>query len=295
MRQKRAKSYRKQMLVYNHAFKFREPYQVLIDDQLVLDCQKSHYDLVGGLKRTLQAEVKPMITQCSMQALYATKNQDAIEIGKEFERRRCNHPPREAKPPTECIESIVNVKGSNKHRYVVASQEVTLRRKLRKVPGVPLIHMSRSVMVMEPLSGASSQINETLEKEKLLKGLNDPKVAGLKVEPSVENEMELENQPPVKKRKGPKGPNPLSVKKKQKKPEQQQQQDQKQDGVEIQGQEDEHAQDEKKKRRRRRKHKNTQPDPDDAENNRDKLNELNNEGSREEEAGDDAEADRKSD
>ncbi|GAV53046.1 hypothetical protein ZYGR_0AI03280 [Zygosaccharomyces rouxii] len=253
MRQKRAKSYKKQMLVYNYAFKFREPYQVLIDDQLVLDCQKSHYDLVGGLKRTLQAEVKPMITQCCMQALYSTKNQAAIESGKSFERRRCNHPPKEAKPPNECIESVVNVNGSNKHRYVVASQDITMRRKLRKVPGVPLVHISRSVMVMEPLSEASSRVNEISEREKLLKGLNDPKMAGLKAAPSAEDESE--NQAPVKKRKGPKGPNPLSVRKKQKKPEQGKGHEQEQD----------HESDGKKKRRRRRKHKGSQGNIDGQE------------------------------
>ncbi|CAR27057.1 hypothetical protein ZYGR_0I03300 [Zygosaccharomyces rouxii] len=265
MRQKRAKSYKKQMLVYNYAFRFREPYQVLIDDQLVSDCQKSHYDLVGGLKRTLQAEVKPMITQCCMQALYFTKNQDAIELGKSFERRRCNHPPKEAKPPHECIQSVVNVNGSNKHRYVVASQDVTLRRKLRKVPGVPLIHMSRSVMVMEPLSEASSRVNEMSEREKLLKGLNDPKLAGLKTTPSVENELESESQPPAKKRKGPKGPNPLSVRKKQKKPEQQGQ-GQGQEQEQEHESEREHEDAGKKKRRRRRKHKGSHEDGDGQEN-----------------------------
>ncbi|GCE99043.1 small subunit processome component [Zygosaccharomyces mellis] len=256
MRQKRAKSYKKQMLVYNYAFKFREPYQVLIDDQLVSDCQRSHYDLVGGLKRTLQAEVKPMITQCCIQALYSTRNQDAIELGKSFERRRCNHPPKEARSPNECIESVVNVNGSNKHRYVVASQDISMRRKLRKIPGVPLVHMSRSVMVMEPLSEASSHVNEVTEREKLLKGLNDPKMAGLKAS-SIEDYPE--NQPPAKKRKGPKGPNPLSVKKKQKKPEQGEGNGQEQD----RGQE--HENDGKTKRRRRRRHKSSQGNIDGQE------------------------------
>ena len=219
MRQKRAKSYRKQMLVYNHTFKFREPYQALVDDELVMDCFESKYDLSKGLKRTLQAEVKVMITQCCMQALYTTGNQGAIEMAKWFERRRCNHPPKEAKSPLECIESVVNINGRNKHRYVVASQNIDIRRKLRKVPGVPLVHMSRAVMIMEPLSDTSVRLSKKLEHDKLYKGLNDPKYTGLEQDDEVkesDNPKEKDAKPeePKKSRKrGPKQPNPLSIKK----------------------------------------------------------------------------------
>ncbi|CAG58724.1 uncharacterized protein GVI51_E02453 [Nakaseomyces glabratus] len=215
MRQKRAKSYRKQLLVYNHTFKFREPYQVLLDDQIVMDSTTSKYDLVKALKRTLQAEVKPMITQCCMQALYETKNEHAIDLGKEFERRRCGHMPGEAVSPKECILNVVDVKGKNKHRYVVACQDVEIRRLLRKVPGVPLLHISRSVMIMEPLSDASAKVSRMEEESKLFRGLNDPKYAGLKGE--HEEEEQSKEQTVAKKRKiGPKQPNPLSMKKKKK-------------------------------------------------------------------------------
>lgn len=201
------------MLVYNHNFKFREPYQVLVDDQIVCDTHRASFDLVKGLQRTLQAEVKPMITQCCIQAIYETKNQDAIELAKSFERRRCNHPPKEAKPPIECLQSVVSVNGNNKHRYVVASQDPSIRKKLRQVPGVPLIYMNRSVMVMEPLSKTSGAFSRAQEKEKLFKGLNDPKYAGL---PAEEEGGKTDNGTEVSKnkRKGPKGPNPLSIKKK---------------------------------------------------------------------------------
>lgn len=207
MRQKRAKAYRKQMLVYNHTFKFREPYQVLVDNQIVLDCHSSNFDLVKGLQRTLQAEVKVMITQCCMQALYESDNQGAIELAKTFERRRCNHPPKEPKPPIECLESVVNINGQNKHRYVVASQDIETRRALRRTPGVPLVHIVRSVMVMEPLSDASAKISTITEEEKLHKGLNDPRNAGIHTD-----------APQVKVKKRTKQPNPLSVKKKKTEP-----------------------------------------------------------------------------
>lgn len=208
MRQKRAKSYKKQMNIYLHTFKFREPYQTIVDDELVLNCDKASFDLVKGLERTLQAETKPMITQCCMQALYATDNQQAIDLAKRFERRRCNHPPKDPKPPVECIESIVNIDGVNKHRYVVASQLTKLRRKLRAVPGVPIVFMNRSVMVMEPASDALRRAAALSENAKLSAGLNDTKVG------YVDKEEDAQEEPKKKKRKGPSEPNPLSIKKK---------------------------------------------------------------------------------
>ena len=214
MRQKRAKSYRKQLLVYNYTFKFRQPYQVLVDDLIVTDASNSKFDLEKGLKRTLQADIKVMITQCCMEALYKTGDKSAIALAKRFERRRCNHNIKDPEKPVDCIKSIVDINGENKHRYIVASQNLGLRRYLRRIPGVPLIHISRSVMVMEPLSTASARVGNKMEQDKLFKGLNDPESAGRKTLSG--NETEDGGATVPKKRKGPKGPNPLSVKKSKK-------------------------------------------------------------------------------
>ncbi|KAK6202513.1 Fcf1-domain-containing protein [Scheffersomyces amazonensis] len=213
MRQKRAKSYRKQMNVYIHAFKFREPYQAIVDHEFIIACEKATYNLNRGLKNTIQGEVKPMITQCCMQALYDNKDQHIIDVAKTFERRRCNH--REAINPSKCIDSIVDIKGENKHRYIVATQDKDLRKKFRNIPGIPLIFMDKSVMILEPLSRASAKKYEDMEAGKLTQGLNDYKNAG------YINKQENNNNEPEKtskKRKGPKAPNPLSMKKKKTNP-----------------------------------------------------------------------------
>lgn len=219
MRQKRAKSYRKQLLVYSHTFKFREPYQTLVDDEIVQTAYDSKFNLWKGLQNTLQADVKILITQCCMQKLYATENQHLIDMAKQYERRRCNHPPKDPKEPIDCIQDVINVNGTNKHRYVLASQNIELRRKLRRIPGVPIIHINRAVMILEPLSDASIKISKKMEQEKLYKGLNDAKYAGIKKDDDDnddENDEDAENKKDtkVKKRKiGPKQPNPLSMKK----------------------------------------------------------------------------------
>jgi U3 small nucleolar RNA-associated protein 23 len=60
---------------------------------------------------------------------------------------------------------------ANKHRYVVASQDEGLRKTLRGVVGVPLLHVRRSVMIMEPMARATAEFLESGEKAKFRGGL----------------------------------------------------------------------------------------------------------------------------
>lgn len=46
---------------------------------------------------------------------------------------------------------------SNKHRYVVATHSQPLRSHLRAIPAVPVVHITRSVMILEPMSQISQQ------------------------------------------------------------------------------------------------------------------------------------------
>ncbi|KZT30343.1 PIN domain-like protein [Neolentinus lepideus HHB14362 ss-1] len=203
MRQKRAKTYRKLMSLYCLHFGFRQPYQVLVDSEMCKEATSSHLELAKQLGVVLQGNVKPMITQCCIHELYlqGRSQQPAVDLAKTFERRKCNH--REAISGDECLASVVG--DTNKHRYVIATQSQPLRSKLRKIPGVPLIHINRSVVVLEPPSDATLEKKETEEEQALL--VPDAEKAHL---PPIASTIE----PPKKKCKGPKGPNPLSVKKK---------------------------------------------------------------------------------
>lgn len=59
MRGKRSKQYKKLMKAYGHTFGFREPYQVLVDAQIVLEAVQHKMDLPRGLENTLHGKVKP--------------------------------------------------------------------------------------------------------------------------------------------------------------------------------------------------------------------------------------------
>lgn len=202
MKLKRAKSYKKLMGYMKLNFKFHEPYQVIVDEELIIEAVRTKYDLVAGLERTLQGQAKPMITQCTIEHLYRSKNEEAIELAKKFERRRCGHIPTEDQTLSafECIASVVDINGSNKHRYVVATQKPKLRDRLRKIPAVPLIYINRSVMILEPMSPATARARGQIEAAKLHNGLNEVANASGETEGAT------------KKRKV-KEPNPLSVKK----------------------------------------------------------------------------------
>ncbi len=170
-----------------------------------------------------------MITTCDMRHLYNAKpkNETLIQQAKEYERRRCNHQDLDEPLSTlECLSSVVDAKGNstNKHRYVVASNDSSVRAHMRHIAGVPLIYISKSVVLMEPMANVSEVQREREEKSKFKQGLKAQRTPGMAQKrkhtdvqgngDSNAGETAGDAQPPKKTRRyGPKEPNPLSVKK----------------------------------------------------------------------------------
>ncbi|KIJ26037.1 hypothetical protein M422DRAFT_785358 [Sphaerobolus stellatus SS14] len=249
MRQKRAKAYKKLMHLYHLSFGFREPYQVLVDSGMCSTSTSLKLDMIKQFSSVLQGTVKPMVTQCCIVELYklGRGEQAAVDLAKSFERRKCNH--REAILGDDCIASVVG--DSNKHRYIIATQSQPLRSRLRNVPGTPIVHLNRTVMVLEPPSDATLESKRIAEEKALLP-------------PTLDAKQPQKTEEPKKKRKGPKAPNPLSVKKKKVRETQ---------GPPEQGQKRKHMEEDegqtvadnstKPKRKRRKKQHATQTDGDD--------------------------------
>jgi len=148
-----------------------------------------------------------VITQCSIVELYklGPSHQSTVDLAKTFERRKCNH--REAIPSDDCIRSVVGE--TNKHRYVVATQSQSLRESLRIIPSVPIVHVNRVVMVLEPPSETTLRTKALQETE-----AQEARPTELAAIAATAPQQPTVTEPPRKKRKGPKQPNPLSVKKK---------------------------------------------------------------------------------
>ncbi|PNP77415.1 hypothetical protein FNYG_09291 [Fusarium nygamai] len=230
MRGKRSKQYRKLMEQFSQTFGFREPYQVLVDAEMVRDSSRFKMDLEPALSRTVHGKVKPMITQCEIRKLYAARNEpgvhEAIDLAKTLERRRCGHHPDDYPEPLstqECLRSVVDPKDTlqNKHRYVVASQDQEVRRMLRGIKGVPLIYIKRSVMILEPMADESVQVRAKEERSKfraeiknqLGKRKREDADDDEKADKKTDDNSEEQKQKKKKKGHGPKGPNPLAVQK----------------------------------------------------------------------------------
>ncbi|KAH6854447.1 Fcf1-domain-containing protein [Chaetomium sp. MPI-CAGE-AT-0009] len=241
---KRTKQYKKLMRSFE-LLGFRQPYQLLITSDVLLDTTK--LDLIPLFEKTLSTKgLKPMITQCCIRALYAKNvgpNRDqtvtaAIERAKTFERRRCGHlMDQDPLTERECMLSVVDPKGKgeNKFRYVVVTQDEMLRDRLRSVVPTPLMYVRRSVMILEPMSSSSARVREREERSKFLEGIvRQPRKRKREEGDSGEEQSGSEDegedgseggagrpkevsgedkQKKKKKQYGRKGPNPLAVKK----------------------------------------------------------------------------------
>ena len=203
---------------------------------MVQDAARCTMNLMTSLSRTLSGTVKPMITQCSIRHLYALsaspEKEAFIAVAKSMERRRCNHHTLEQPLSTiACLSSVIDPKSThttkdlvNKYNYVVASQDENLRLWCRDVKGVPLIYVKRSVMIMEPMAFGSTRAREGKEREKFKSGLKQStgSISGKRkrqadaagtIPPSELSEaIHIDAEARKRRKRGPKEPNPLSVK-----------------------------------------------------------------------------------
>ncbi|KAL4821531.1 hypothetical protein BDW67DRAFT_172281 [Aspergillus spinulosporus] len=298
MRAKRSKKYRKLMHQYELAFGFREPYQVLVDSNLLRAVHSFKMDLIPALERTLQGQVKPLLTKCSLASIMAgqptnprTNNPvrpDFLPPPTTLPLRHCSH--NEDSTPideTSCLLSLLSPLSDvkrNKEHYILATadppapkpnsatQQETgkkrkrdaddglqalkraqaLRRGARSIPGVPIVYVKRSVMILEPMSAPSEDIREGVEEDKLRTGLTDQSVR--KSGGTDDGEKKKKREP-----KKAKGPNPLSVKKPKKRVEQKATAKREQPGDEAEKRDSEKAAEDgeaaPKAKRRRRHHK----------------------------------------
>lgn len=110
---------------------------------------------------------------------------------------------------------------------MVATQSHPLRISLRAVPGVPIVHVKRAVMILEPASDATLRAKNCVCYANNISCMTLPLLMNAQAEqdalrPSTSERDILDAATPQvehvpKKKRGPKAPNPLSVKKKTRK------------------------------------------------------------------------------
>ncbi|KDE09215.1 rRNA-processing protein FCF1 [Microbotryum lychnidis-dioicae p1A1 Lamole] len=124
------------------------PYRVLVDTNFINLSLENRIDLVKAMMDTLYAKAIPCISDCVLAELEKLGQQYrlALRVARDprFERLPCSH------KGTYADDCIVNRVTS--HRcYIVATCDRALRRRIRKIPGVPLMYIAKKRYAIERL------------------------------------------------------------------------------------------------------------------------------------------------
>ncbi|GAA5982858.1 hypothetical protein JCM5350_003012 [Sporobolomyces pararoseus] len=135
-------------LFFAHNEALVPPYRVIVDTNFINLSLENRIDLVKAMMDTLYAKAIPCISDCVLAELekLGQKYRLALRVARDprFERLPCSHKGTYA---DDCIVNRVT-----QHRcYIVATCDRQLRRRLRKVPGVPLMYIAKKRYAIERL------------------------------------------------------------------------------------------------------------------------------------------------
>ncbi|KAF7188148.1 rRNA-processing protein FCF1 [Pseudocercospora fuligena] len=138
-------------MFFQHNTALQPPYSVLVDTNFLSHTVHHKLPLLPTLMDTLYATCTPIITSCVMAELekLGAKYRIALQIARDerWERLKCDHKGTYA---DDCIVTRV----MQQRIYLVATNDRDLKRRLRKIPGVPIISCAKGKYVIERLPDA---------------------------------------------------------------------------------------------------------------------------------------------
>jgi len=194
---------------FKHNFGFRPPYLLLLDGTFCAGCLEAKVNIRDQLPKYL-GEVKILTTSCCITELEGLGPQmyGAMRVAKQFPVLKCSHVT--PIPAHQCVLSLLGT--SNTQHLILVSQDAGLRSEARRVPGTPILYLHGNAPTLEKPSEFSEETAEQSEDLRLNVSEHQTKVLE-KIKKQTFGEEEVKKR---KKRKGPKGANPLSCKKKKK-------------------------------------------------------------------------------
>ncbi|KAH0549030.1 rRNA-processing protein UTP23 homolog [Cotesia glomerata] len=218
MKVKRLKKAKKHLAFYINNYKFRQPYQVLVDGTFCFTALANKTNIREQIPKYLQGEVKLLTTSCIAKEVENLGHTfyGALTILKNFPLHKCDH----EKAPTSAAKCVLSMlKGNNPSRYIVATQDAALQAKLKLIPGVPTMYLHGPAPILAPPSeedkGSAEFSNQVSVKNADVERLKQLKESMAKKGLLPQTPRPSQELIKVKRKKGP---NPLSCKKKQKKP-----------------------------------------------------------------------------
>ncbi|CAN8258605.1 unnamed protein product [Cochlearia groenlandica] len=139
-------------MFFSHNMNMVPPYKVLVDTNFINFSIQNKIDLVKGMMDCLYAKCIPCITDCVMAELekLGQKYRVALRIAKDprFERLPCIHKGTYA---DDCLVDRVT-----QHKcFMVGTCDRDLKRRLRKIPGVPIMYVTNRKYSVERLPEAT--------------------------------------------------------------------------------------------------------------------------------------------
>lgn len=127
------------------------PYNVLVDTNFLSHTVQKKLEMLSTMMDCLYAKCVPIISDCVMAELekLGPKYRIALRIARDerWERLKCGHKGTYA---DDCIVDRV----MRDKIYIVATNDKDLKRRVRKVPGVPIMSVARGKYVIERLPDA---------------------------------------------------------------------------------------------------------------------------------------------
>ncbi|KAH6627003.1 Fcf1-domain-containing protein [Chaetomium sp. MPI-SDFR-AT-0129] len=138
-------------MFFQHNTALVPPYQVIVDTNFISRTVGAKLPLLESAMDCLYASCNIIITSCVMAELekLGTKYRVALMIARDerWTRLTCDHKGTYA---DDCIVDRIQ-----KHRiYIVATNDRDLKRRIRKVPGVPIMSVTKGKYAIERLPGA---------------------------------------------------------------------------------------------------------------------------------------------
>ncbi|XP_076633974.1 rRNA-processing protein UTP23 homolog [Colletes latitarsis] len=216
MKTARQKKARKHLGFFINNFKFRLPFQILVDGTFTFAALENKFNIQEQLSKYFQSEVKLLTTPCIISETeklgsFSKAVCGAMQIVKQYPIHKCGHE-KHSITGTKCLWSMVGK--NNSSRYIVATQDRELQDILRKIPGVPIIYLHGKAPTLEAPSQASREYAENIRKGLGMSTWDIKKIKTLKEAAGLVEDSKLKLR--KKQKKG--GPNPLSCLKKKKKP-----------------------------------------------------------------------------
>ena len=133
----------------------RPPYQVLIDTNFINFSIQNKLDIFKSMMDCLLAKCIPCVTDCVIAELekLGSKYRLALRLAKDsrMQRLTCTHKGNYA---DDCL-----VERVTQHRcYLVGTNDRDLKRRLRKIPGVPIVNVTRGKYTVERIPETISAI-----------------------------------------------------------------------------------------------------------------------------------------